>query len=55
MKGAEVGFGERSFSCTLFFFNYIYTLYIYNIYIYLPAIQETPVGFLGQEDPLEKG
>ena len=21
----------------------------------LPTIQETPVGFLGQEDPLEKG
>ena len=21
----------------------------------LPAVQETPVGFLGQEDPLEKG
>ena len=21
----------------------------------LPAMQETPVGFLGQEDPLEKG
>ena len=20
-----------------------------------PAVQETPVGFLGQEDPLEKG
>ena len=22
---------------------------------YLPAMQETPVGFLGWEDPLEKG
>ena len=21
----------------------------------LPAMQDTPVGFLGQEDPLEKG
>ena len=21
----------------------------------LPALQETPVGFLGREDPLEKG
>ena len=50
---------------------YVYLLlYMYNhiyIYIYawaslvgqlvknLPAMQETPVRFLGQEDPLEKG
>ena len=48
---------------------YIYTLYIIYIYIYtyiwaslvaqlvknLPAMQETPVQFLGWEDPLEKG
>ena len=43
---------------------YIYTLDIYT-YIWAsllaqlinnpPAMQETPVRFLGQEDPLEKG
>ena len=46
----------RDLSLALYFFLTIYTHCIYNIYIYiyLPAIQETPVQFLGQEDPLEK-
>ena len=42
---------------------YIYKKYIMTIYIYVathtvknpPAMQETSVRFLGQEDPLKKG
>ena len=30
-------------------------IYIAQLVINLPAIQETPVQFLGLEDPLEKG
>ena len=54
-----------------FTYIYVYTLLIKYIYLYvyllmwgsliaqlvnnLPAVQETPIGFLGWEDPLEKG
>ena len=54
-----------------FTYIYVYTLLIKYIYLYVyllmcasliaqlvnnePAMQETPIGFLGWEDPLEKG
>ena len=50
-----------------FFFSFLVLILLMGIYAYLwdsliaqlvknlPAMQDTPVQFLGQEDPLEKG
>ena len=36
-------------------FNLLYYVIIAQLVKNPPALQETPVQFLGQEDPLEKG
>ena len=50
--------------CASYFYLFTYTSILHFIYRApliaqlvknLPAMQETPVQFLGQEDPLEKG
>ena len=40
---------------TIIIYNYIWASLVAQLVKNLPAKQETPVQFLGQEDPLEKG
>ena len=39
----------------LSFVSYRIVTFYYQLVKNMPAMQETPVRFLGQEDPLEKG
>ena len=55
--GHSSAFHDQHHLCLMFpvFLPYIYTSLIAQLVKNPPAIQETPVRFLGWEDPLEKG
>ena len=53
-KGWLVPLGRSSIHCCIYFFNLLWASLVAQRVKRLPAIQETWVRSLGQEDPLEK-